>query len=396
MANSWINNLMDEIDQGEVIDLVAELIGIPSVNPKDAVDCERWNIEPGEGKLAAYLQDRLLAAGLETQLEYLAPGRPNLVAYYKGKQPGPRLIFNAHTDTIGAYEMGNKAYLPEIKNERLYGRGAADMKGALGSFVAALEILAKYQVPISGEVVLTAVIGEEGPPSGTEYLVHQGLKADGAVVGEASQCKLFLGQRGGQFVRLRTYGKTAHGSIPDAGVNAIAHMSSILSSIPEMPLFNHTHPQFGMPSCTIGTIHGGVRTNVVPDYCEATLDVRIPPNILPTDVLTAFEEQMDSLNVRGAVEAEEVGHPAYQTEMNTRIAQAAMQALANLNADPTLNLAPYWSDLAYLHKAGIPSIVLGPGSILQAHSGEEYVRLDQLLLATKIYALIAIEFCRGE
>jgi acetylornithine deacetylase/succinyl-diaminopimelate desuccinylase-like protein len=396
VTETWIEDLLQEIDQGAVVDLVAELISIPSVNPKDAPDCQRWGITPGEGKLAGYLCDRLNVAGLETQLEELAPGRSNLVAMYKGSQPGPRLVFNAHMDTVGAYEMAEKAFLPEVKNKRLYGRGAADMKGALGCFAATLEGLAKHRVPLRGEVVLTAVIGEEGPPSGTEYLVRQGFQADGAVVGEASGCRLFLGQRGGQFVRLRTFGKAAHGSMPHAGENAIARMVNLLASIPDMPLFQNHHPQFGSPTCTIGTIRGGVRTNVIPDCCEATLDVRIPPDILPADVLAAFKERLDLLQIHGEAEPEEAGHPAYQTRADTRIAQAAINALSALNADSAPDLAPYWSDLAYLHGAGIQSIVLGPGNILQAHSSDEYVEIDQLVLATKIYLLIALNFCGGQ
>jgi succinyl-diaminopimelate desuccinylase len=394
--NPVIEELLQEIDHGKVVDLVAELISIQSVNPKDEQDCRQWDIIPGEGNLARYLEDRLAAAGLETHLEELASGRPNLLATFRGSQPGPRLLFNAHTDTVGAYEMAENAFIPEVIDGRLYGRGAADMKGALGCFVTVMEHLAKYRPPINGEVVLAAVIGEEGPPSGTEHLVQQGFRADAAVVGEASGCRLFLGQRGGQFVRLQTFGKTAHGCMPEAGENAIANMARLLTSIPEMPLFQTRHPQFGMPTCTIGTISGGVRTNVVADLCEATLDVRIPPGILPEDVLAAFREQLGRFHLRGTVEPEETGHPAYQTGQGTRIARAAGEALAALNADNTPHLAPYWSDLAYLHGAGIPTIVLGPGSILQAHSGKEYVEVDQLILASKIYSLLAINFCGGQ
>lgn len=389
-------DLLAEIEDACPERLVSSLIRIPSVNPKDIDDCRRFGITAGEGMLAQMIYERLTTAGLEARLEEIVPGRPNLIACYDTGEPGPTLVFNAHTDTIGAYDMGERAFQPEIRDGRLYGRGAADMKGALGCFVVALESLAKLRIPLHGKVVLTAVIGEEGPPSGTEYLVQHGFQADGAIVGEASNCRLFFGQRGGQFVLLRTHGKTAHGSMPEAGINAIEDMVRLLASLSTMDLFQELDPRFGPPTCTIGTIRGGVRTNVVADLCEATLDVRLPPGILPQDVLIAFQERIAVLGIRGEAEAEEPGFPAFLTSPDMPVVQAATSALQELGMQAEMALAPYWSDLAYLKEANISSIVLGPGSILQAHSGDEFVEVEQLVQAAKIYALAAVAFCGGK
>jgi acetylornithine deacetylase/succinyl-diaminopimelate desuccinylase-like protein len=158
-------------------------------------------------------------------------------------------------------------------------------------------------------------------------------------------------------------------------------------------LFRTSDPQYGAPTCTIGTIHGGARTNVIPDLCESTLDIRLPPGILPEEVLVAFQEHMAALGIRGEAEAEEVGFPAYLTQPEDPVARSAIAALDVLGLPTETGLAPYWSDLAYLKIAGVPAIVLGPGSILRAHSGDEYVEIDQLKQAAKIYALMAINYC---
>ncbi len=393
MNQDWMHKLLLEIERYPLVERVSDLIRTPSVNPKDREDCERWGIQPGEAALVERLQDHLRHTGLEISLQEIVPGRANLIARYSGSQPGAILAFNAHLDTVGAYEMGERAFQPVVQDGRLYGRGAADMKGALGCFVAALEILAKVNPPLRGQVLLTAVIGEEGPPSGTKYLLQHGFHADGVIVGEASECRLFIGQRGGQFVRLKTTGRSGHGSMPDSGVNAIQHMVRLLASIQEMTLFKREEAPYGSPTCSIGTVRGGVRTNVIPEECEATLDVRLPPGILPSEVLEAFSEQMRTMGISGEVSPEEPGYPASLTEPSTHIVRVTSEAMRSLGLPETLGLAPYWTDLYHLNQAGVPSVILGPGSILRAHSGNEYVEIEQLYLATKIYALTALIFC---
>ena len=387
--------LLDALDREAIVELASGLIRIPSVNPQDAADCRRLGISPGEMELAEMMAGRLRGTGVEVTMQEVAAGRPNLIARLKGKGGGPTLCFNGHLDTVGAYEMGARAFAPEVRDGRLYGRGAADVKGSLACFMLVLETLAGAALDLPGDVVLTAVIGEEGPPSGTRYLLCNGFRADGTIVGEPSGGRLFVGQRGGQFVRLTTRGKTAHGSTPYAGVNAIERMNRLLAAIPDIPVLSTEVEPYGVPSVCIGTIRGGVRTNVVPDRCECTVDVRLPPGISPEEVLLGFRAYMDELGVEGTVEAEEQGHPAYLTSEDSTLLQAAAQAAHQLGMDTSPQLAPYWSDLAYLHRAGIPALIVGPGSILQAHSADEYVPVDDLARCARLYLLTALFFCGG-
>ena len=387
--------LIAAIREGELVAFASQLLRIPSVNPKDADDCVQMGIDPGEGRLVEALAVHLSGAGIAVETEEIAPDRPNLLARVRGPKPGPVLAFNAHTDTVGAFAMRERAFRPEVQRGALYGRGAVDMKGALACFVLALEILARHASLQAGEVVLTAVIGEEGPPSGSEHLTRQGFHPDGIIVGEASGCKIFTGQRGGQFVRLTTLGQSGHGSIPSSGVNAIDEMMRLLAAAPNMELITHSQGSYGAPTWSVGTIRGGVRTNVIPDDCVATIDVRIPPGIQPGDVLSNMERLAGELGISAHVEAEETGYPAYLTDPDSRLVRLARKASRMLVGRADTDLAPFWSDLAYFAQVGVPGVVIGPGSILQAHSDEEYVDVSQLIKATQLYVLIATLFCGG-
>jgi acetylornithine deacetylase/succinyl-diaminopimelate desuccinylase family protein len=390
-----LSELVAAVREAEVVALASQLLRIPSVNPKDAADCQRMGIEPGEGQLVEVIAQRLNGAGIEAETEELAPGRPNLVARVHGYRAGPVLAFNAHTDTVGAYAMGHRAFHPEVQRGALYGRGAVDMKGALACFIIALELLSRHADLLAGEVVLTAVIGEEGPPSGSEYLPRQGFHPDGIIVGEASGCRIFNGQRGGQFVRLTTQGKSGHGSMPSSGLNAIDEMLRLLAAAPQMDIFTRERGRYGAPTWSVGTIQGGVRTNIIPEACSATVDVRIPPGIEPGEVLGSIEALAGRLGISARVEAEETGYPAYLTAPDSRLVRLARKASRMLRGNDETDLAPFWSDLAYFAQRGVPGVVIGPGSILQAHSDDEYVEVSQLVRAAQLYVLIAALFCGG-
>jgi succinyl-diaminopimelate desuccinylase len=388
-------DLAAAVHAAELVALASQLLRIPSVNPKDEADCLRMGIEPGEGQLVEAVAQRLRGAGIEAETEELAPGRPNLVARVRGSRTGPVLAFNAHTDTVGAYAMGCRAFHPQVQSGALYGRGAVDMKGALACFIIALEILARHADRLAGEVVLTAVIGEEGPPSGSEHLARLGFHPDGIIVGEASGCRIFNGQRGGQFVRVTTEGKAGHGSMPSSGENAIDAMMRLLTAAPELEIFTRERGRYGVPTWSVGTIQGGVRTNIIPEACTATVDVRIPPGIEPGEVLGSIEAEVRRLGISARVEAEEPGYPAYLTPPESHLVRLACEASRILHGDDDTDLAPFWSDLAYFAQKGVPGVVIGPGSILQAHSDNEYVEVSQLVRAAQLYVIIAALFCGG-
>jgi acetylornithine deacetylase len=127
----------------------------------------------------------------------------------------------------------------------------------------------------------------------------------------------------------------------------------------------------------------------------ATIDVRIPPGIQPGEVLSSMERLAGELRVSARVEAEEAGYPAYLTDPDSRLVRLAKMASQMLGDREDTDLAPFWTDLAYFAQAGVPGVVIGPGSILQAHSSEEYVEVSQLVRAAQLYVLVAALFCKG-
>jgi succinyl-diaminopimelate desuccinylase len=179
-------------------------------------------------------------------------------------------------------------------------------------------------------------------------------------------------------------------------VNAIDEMMRMLAAAPYMEMFTHSQGQFGAPTWSVGTICGGVRTNVIPDDCVATIDIRIPPGIMPGEVLNSLERLAGKLDISVCVEAEEVGYSAYVTDPKSRLIRLSKWASQVLGDHGDTDLAPFWSDLAYFAQVDVPAAVIGPGNIQQAHSNDEYVAISQLVRATQLYLLISTLFCGGD
>jgi succinyl-diaminopimelate desuccinylase len=204
--------LLDLVDDDFVAGLAAELIAVPG----------HEELDRRETDVACFLDELLRAEGFATELVEIEPGRPNVIARLTGATPGPRLMLNAHLDTVPGYGMAD-AYTPRWRDGRLWGRGAADMKGALACMVGALRALRASGRPLAGEVLLAGVAGEESGSHGTLHLVSGGTRADFAIVGEPTRLRIARSHKGGMWAEVRFEGRAAHGSVPEQGVNAVEH-----------------------------------------------------------------------------------------------------------------------------------------------------------------------------
>ncbi len=207
---------MDELTQ-----LLSDMVAIDSTNP---------DLVPGgagEGEIARFITGWMQKAGLEVELVEAAPGRPNVVGTARGKGGGKRLVLNGHMDTVAAGEMKN-AHSPRIKNGRLYGRGAYDMKGGLAACMWAASEVRKRG--LRGDVILQAVADEEYASIGTQAVAPR-YHADGAIVAEFTELRMIVAHKGFVWLEVETVGKAAHGSRPDLGVDAIAKMGRVLTAI---------------------------------------------------------------------------------------------------------------------------------------------------------------------
>ncbi len=253
-----------------VADLVADLVAIDSTNP-DLVPGA-----PGEAAIARFVAGWLDRAGVAVALEEAAPGRPNVVGTVRGRGGGRTLMLNAHTDTVGPGGMGDPLS-PRVVGERLHGRGAFDMKGSL----AAIMLVAAEAVRLGwrGDLVVTAVCDEEFASVGTQSVAAR-HRADAAIVTEPTGLDLVVAHKGFVWLAVETAGVAAHGSLPDAGVDAIAKMGPVLSSVAALDRRLRAgagHPLLGTGSVHASLIRGGQELSSYPASCRLEIERRTVP-----------------------------------------------------------------------------------------------------------------------
>lgn len=378
--------------------LLAELVRTPS-HPGIARQEERV-----AATLASWLRDR----GIAVELDEAAPGRPNVIARVAGPAPGPTLVLCGHTDTVPLNTGDPGAgFSAEIRDGRLWGRGACDMKGALAAMAAALAALSSTGALGAGEVVLAAVVDEEMESLGAERLVATGFGAEGAIVGEPTGNRLALGHKGLEWVEVAFTGRAAHGGTPEAGINAIAAASLFCRLIEESmkpALAARPHPVLGPPTINLGTIHGGDQPSTVAASCVVTLDRRTVPGESYATVVTELHDLLERVAARmpglafairrvpGGMATLE--HLSTVLDENHPLARAVEGARAEATGRAEAKTVfPAWTDAALLANfARIPCIVLGPGDLALAHSPRENVPLAEVAEAALIYASAALRF----
>jgi len=382
-----------------VVELAQELVRTPS-HPGLA-----RQEEAAVAVLARYLAARGIACG-QTEV---APGRPNLVARVGGERPGRTLILCGHTDTVplNAGDPG-VGFSGEIRDGRLHGRGAVDMKGPLAAMAAALAVAAETGVLAAGELVLAAVADEEMESLGAEALVRSGLAADAAIVGEPTGNRLALGHKGLEWLAVEFTGRAAHGGTPRAGINAIAAAARFLVLVEErlLPrLAARAHALLGPPTINAGTIRGGDQPSTVAAHCRVEFDRRTVPGENYASVvaelveLTAeVERQFPGLatavrRVAGGMATLE--HTALVLDPTHPLVEHAQRAVRTVTGRAGETCAfPAWTDGALLSSfGGVPTLVLGPGDLAFAHSPRESVPVGELIDAAAIYLETARGFC---
>lgn len=395
--------LCDRVPHDHVLELAAALIEVEGHESLDdwEVPVARW--------LADYLRRRLPSERAEVHLEPVEGDRWNVVARIRGSAPGRTLMLNAHLDTVPGYGMPD-AYRPVVRDGRLYGRGAVDMKGALAAMVATLEVFAAEDVRFAGELVLTAVAGEESGSAGMLALCRSGIVADFAVVGEPTGMRIARAHKGSMWVEAVFRGRATHGSVPEQGINAAYHAARFITAVEEglaPRLAARRHALLGSATVSVGVVHGGDRPPMVPALCRVQLDRRWLPQERHESVLHEIEELVAEMKqndpqVEGAVaEMDGTGNFVHSPLDCPDDARGLPDLQDALSARTAISAAPigvtFWTDGALFADAtGTPTVVCGPGDIIQAHSLDEWVELDQLRAASEVYVDMARRFLEGE
>ena len=282
---------MSPIDRQRLTDLLRRLVATDSINPSLVAGAS------GEGAIARVLADACEAAGLEVRFDEAAPGRPNVVARVIGRRTGRRLIMNGHMDTVAVTGMRDP-FSAELITDRLYGRGAYDMKASLAAMVEAGRAIAASGLP-AGELVLAFVVDEEYESLGTADLVRRelaGRPADGAIVTEPTALEVCLAHKGFVWARIETDGRAAHGSRHAEGDDAIARMGHVLVALDRLDrevLPRRTHPLLGRASIHASTVAGGLGLSTYPDRCALEVERRTLPGEPDDAIVTELRGLLD-------------------------------------------------------------------------------------------------------
>ncbi|MFI0480537.1 M20/M25/M40 family metallo-hydrolase [Actinomadura sp. 9N215] len=367
-------------------ELLKDLVGIASVNPRGGPVVGRGL---GEAAVAAYVGDWLAARGVRAELREVLPGRPNVVATVPGRDPRIVLL-ESHLDTVETGGMTVDPFAGTIRDGRLYGRGACDAKGPLAAFMLATAELAEASAagePPPFGVVLAGVMDEEHAYQGVLGLLSDldGESVAGAVVGEPTDLVAAVAHKGCVRYTVRTLGTAGHSSRPDEAVNAVTLMSRVIDHLdrasPDVP----AHPLLGPATRCVTRVRGGEGPNTVPGRCEIDVDRRTLPGEEPLDVWRKDKEELTAL-IPGRVEVDEPFTVDYalDTPAASPVPAALCGALAAAGRDASVHGMPFGTDASKLARAGIPSVVFGPGSVADAHAADESVALADVDLAARL------------
>jgi acetylornithine deacetylase len=372
--------------------LASQLIAVPSVNPGLVPGAE------GEKGMADFCSQWLGDRGFEVRRLEKHSGRPSIVAIARGTGGGRSLMLNGHLDTVGVASYEGDPFEPRTRDGRLYGRGAFDMKGGIAAMMIAA-VRATSAGPPRGDVIVACVCDEENNSYGTEEVLEH-VTADAAVVTEPSHLEVMLAHKGFALFDVEIVGRTAHGSRPELGIDAIAkagHFLIALEQLGQRLAEGPRHPQLGTGAVRASLIHGGEELFTIPAHCRVTVERRTVPGEDAESVAQELTSVLDHLACTvpgfryrltpGLCREPFAADP--ETDVVRTLIRHAEQALGH---PPVVRGEPFWTDASLLDQAGVPSLVFGVDGG-GAHAATEWVDIASLHHLTEILTATVEEFC---
>jgi acetylornithine deacetylase len=380
------------IDRLYLVDTLAELIRINSINPSLVPGA------PGEEAIARYVERALRRLGLDVTTLESHPGRPSVVGRLRGAGRGRSLMLNAHLDTVGIDGMAD-ALTPSIRDGRLYGRGAYDMKGSLAACLAAVKAVTEARAPLCGDLVMAAVADEEYASLGTAEVVRH-TPVDAAIITEPTELEICIAHKGFVWLEVESIGKAAHGSRFFEGIDANMRMGRFLGRLDRLEQelrARPPHPLVGPPSLHAPLIRGGSELSTYAASCRLGIERRTVPGETEAGVRAEIAALVDEMAAADPTFQASVrcllARNAFEVSPDAAIALAAREAAArHLGRTPAFIGKPFWMDSAILADAGVETVILGPvgGG---AHTADEWVDLDSLADLAAILADVATVYC---
>jgi len=371
------------------IELLRDLVAIDSVNPSLVPGAA------GERVIADAIAQEMRSVGLDIAVDEARPGRPNVVGVLDGRAPGRTLVFCGHLDTVGVEGMASP-FDPVVRDGRLYGRGAQDMKGGVAAMMGAARALAGTLD--RGRLVVAAVADEEYASVGAEALVTT-LTADAAVVTEPTDLQVAVGHKGFAWVEIETRGRAAHGSRPRDGRDAILRMGRVLARLERLDRelqARAPHPILGTGSLHASIVTGGRELSSYPDRCALQMERRIltgeSPDLALDEVMAILADLRAEDPEFDATATMPFGRRPYEIPGDHELTRTLSAVLREMGREPVVSGMSFWTDAAVLGHAGIPSLLFGPSGA-GLHSVEEYVEIDSVLACRDALAALARRFC---
>lgn len=383
------------IDSKFLRNTLADLVRMNSINPSLVKN------GAGEAEVASYVANVFRSLKLDVNMHEPEPGRASVVGILKGEPGGRSVMLNAHVDTVGVEGM-SEPFSATVRDGRMYGRGAYDMKGSLAACMAAAKALVDADVRLGGDLLVAAVADEEYASLGTcEVIKH--YRVDGAIVTEPTELEICLAHKGFVWLEVEVTGRAAHGSRFDLGIDANMRMGRFLAELDKLERKlrgRKGHPLVGPPSLHAARLSGGTGLSTYASNCKLQIERRTIPGETEEQVVAEIEEIIDRLakadsTFKARLQTLFVREP-FEISQHAAIVKSLSQAATEvLRRQPQFIGQTPWMDSALLAAAGVETVVMGPAGA-GAHAHEEWVDLNSVEKLANILAKTAMNYTKLE
>jgi succinyl-diaminopimelate desuccinylase len=370
----------------DAVALTRDLLRFDTVNP------------PGLERDCAHRAGSLLKDwGFSVEYSEYEKGRTSVVARAGGVKGKPPLCLTGHLDVVplGTRKWSKDPFAGEAHGGKLYGRGSSDMKAGVAAMLIAAKSFARKLKGTPG-IVLVLTAAEEGGCVGSKHLARLPKlmgKAGAIVVGEPTSNYPMVGHKGSIKFNAAFKGVSAHGSMPQLGVNAIYKAAKAIAKLEAFEFGVRKHPVMGLPTMNVGTVEGGSGVNLVPDAATIGVDIRTVPGTNHDALLSRLRDLLSGAKIKVFADSQAV----WTDPDDEWVRRVYAICKPILKEKPVARTMPYMTDAANLRKvyAGAPVLVLGPGEAAMAHQTDEYCNIERIRQAVEIYEALIRDWCGG-
>lgn len=386
---NWRNNMnLNNTDYQAAINLLSNLININTPG-KD------------ENNLCCFVNEYLRNTNCKTEIRHLYDNTSNVISVIKGKSSASSIVLNGHIDTVPFGEISSWKYPPDkatIEGNRMYGRGTSDMKSGFGVLLYVFRILAESGFIPSKDIILIGTADEESGGHGATDIADSGLldNTEEILIAEPTSCNIASCSKGTLWIKFSILGKTSHGAYPSEGINSIEVAYKLKERIKEL-ISGHTHSILTDPTISLNKISGGTKINMVAETCETFYDIRTVPSINHKNFIKCIDEvviklqnQYSGLKITKSIITD---RPPMETNTSIPFVNALKDSIISAGKAPEITGTSYFTDASlFLKKYNIPCVLFGPGDDFTCHKIDEYVDLNNYILAIKAYLDFLISF----